>query len=293
MKAIQKLIQGQEWSQNTLWLPENFGNNVSFMSNYNINQVSQTLTNNTSSTNRVDGNRRSIATNMVNKVKNKRGCYIRKRSWTSTQVTSLIDDGYVWRKYGQKEITKAKHKRNYFRCTHKFDQGCQATKQVQQIDDEPPKYKITYNKHHTCKNYLSTPQIIFDSINLEDTSILISFKSNKLIDKEQVGSPFPSYTHEESNEALSSLGLRDNQLLLSEFRLPHNLTIMSDQPGASLMSTGLENEDVVSKGVYSPNFEMGYIHETIDYSENPFDLAHCELANFNWIIQDLARSQSI
>nr|GEZ84824.1 RNA-directed DNA polymerase, eukaryota, reverse transcriptase zinc-binding domain protein [Tanacetum cinerariifolium] len=28
---------------------------------------------------------------------------------------------------------------NYYRCTHKFDQGCRATKQVQKTEDEPPK----------------------------------------------------------------------------------------------------------------------------------------------------------
>lgn len=42
--------------------------------------------------------------------------------------------------------------RCYYRCTHKDDQGCQATKQVQQKDNEdPPKYVVTYNKQHTCK----------------------------------------------------------------------------------------------------------------------------------------------
>lgn len=40
--------------------------------------------------------------------------------------------------------------RSYFRCTHKFDQGCQASKQVQQVQDDPPLYRTTYNGQHTC-----------------------------------------------------------------------------------------------------------------------------------------------
>lgn len=63
----------------------------------------------------------------------------------------LIEDGYVWRKYGQKMTLHAKHFRNYYRCTHKNDQGCHAMKQVQRIQDNPPLYRTTYYGHHTCK----------------------------------------------------------------------------------------------------------------------------------------------
>ncbi|XBJ18710.1 hypothetical protein VPH35_009817 [Triticum aestivum] len=42
------------------------------------------------------------------------------------------EDGFIWRKYGQKEIHNNKHPRLYFRCTYKHDIGCPATRQVQQ-----------------------------------------------------------------------------------------------------------------------------------------------------------------
>ncbi|CAI9301659.1 unnamed protein product [Lactuca saligna] len=281
-KAIKELIQLPESSycveDQAL---EMFGNTLSFMSSYSVNKVSKIPINNIRSSNCLDDRKAIAKDKMVKTVKNSRGCYIRKRSWTSTKVTSLIDDGHVWRKYGQKEIINAKHKRNYYRCTHKFDQGCQATKQVQQTEHEPTKYKITYNRHHTCNNFLSTPQMIYDSINLEDTSILLSFESNGLVDKEQVGSHFPSYMHDKSKEALSFSELTDNQPLLFDFSLPSNL-IVSDHSAHSLMSTRLAHGDVISKEVYSPIFEMDQIFETIDYSENPFDLAHCELISLNY-----------
>ncbi|KZV30060.1 WRKY transcription factor [Dorcoceras hygrometricum] len=61
-------------------------------------------------------------------------CFFRKTSdMLIEETTSLVEDGHAWRKYGQKMVLNAKHPRNYYRCTHKFDQGCQATKQVERM----------------------------------------------------------------------------------------------------------------------------------------------------------------
>ncbi|XP_023542944.1 probable WRKY transcription factor 53 [Cucurbita pepo subsp. pepo] len=61
-----------------------------------------------------------------------------------------LDDGFSWRKYGQKGIFGAKHPRGYYRCTRRNLQGCVATKQVQRSDDDPTIFKITYRGNHTC-----------------------------------------------------------------------------------------------------------------------------------------------
>ncbi|CAN6444358.1 unnamed protein product [Victoria cruziana] len=68
----------------------------------------------------------------------------------------LLDDGYSWRKYGQKDILGAKHPRGYYRCTHKFSQGCEATKLVQRSDKDSSIFDITYRGKHTC-NLSSQP----------------------------------------------------------------------------------------------------------------------------------------
>jgi hypothetical protein len=60
------------------------------------------------------------------------------------------EDGFIWRKYGQKEILNSKHPRLYFRCTYKDDSGCPATRQVQLSEDDPSLFVITYFGHHTC-----------------------------------------------------------------------------------------------------------------------------------------------
>nr|AQU42896.1 WRKY1 [Anthurium andraeanum] len=60
------------------------------------------------------------------------------------------DDGFSWRKYGQKDILGAKYPRGYYRCTHRNAQGCQATKQVQRSDENPSVFDVTYRGNHTC-----------------------------------------------------------------------------------------------------------------------------------------------
>ncbi|XP_062191415.1 transcription factor WRKY19-like [Phragmites australis] len=61
------------------------------------------------------------------------------------------DDGYCWRKYGQKDILGAKHPRAYYRCTHRNSQNCPATKQVQRTDDDPTLFDVVYHGEHTCR----------------------------------------------------------------------------------------------------------------------------------------------
>ncbi|XP_019195131.1 PREDICTED: probable WRKY transcription factor 53 [Ipomoea nil] len=61
-----------------------------------------------------------------------------------------LDDGYSWRKYGQKDILGARYPRGYYRCTYRHAQGCLATKQVQRSDEDPTIFDITYRGRHTC-----------------------------------------------------------------------------------------------------------------------------------------------
>ncbi|GLT84736.1 hypothetical protein SLE2022_029520 [Rubroshorea leprosula] len=75
--------------------------------------------------------------------------YVKASTGTPQEVP--LDDGYCWRKYGQKDILGSKHPRGYYRCTHRHSQGCLATKQVQKSDDDPTIFEVTYRGRHTCK----------------------------------------------------------------------------------------------------------------------------------------------
>ncbi|KAK4268400.1 hypothetical protein QN277_025065 [Acacia crassicarpa] len=101
------------------------------------------------------------------------------QTWVEESKMSPKEDGHAWRKYGQKIILKAKHPRNYYRCTHKHDQGCGAIKQVQKIQDDPPLFRTTYFGHHTCTNPLN-PHIFLDSYDLinSTSAFILSFENN-------------------------------------------------------------------------------------------------------------------
>ncbi|XP_019186254.1 PREDICTED: probable WRKY transcription factor 70 [Ipomoea nil] len=118
--------------------------------------------------------------------KDGRGCYKRRKTCEILVKDSqtLVDDGHAWRKYGQKVILNTPFPRNYYRCTHKFDQKCQATKQVQRIRENPPLYRTTYNGNHTCLNFQKYPQIILDSTAPGDSSFLLCFGQNGQNNKE-------------------------------------------------------------------------------------------------------------
>ncbi|KAJ3676502.1 hypothetical protein LUZ60_003914 [Juncus effusus] len=69
------------------------------------------------------------------------------------------DDGYTWRKYGQKDILGCRFPRSYYRCTHKNYYGCEAKKQVQRLDEDPFTYEIVYCGQHSCLTN-TTPLLI-------------------------------------------------------------------------------------------------------------------------------------
>ncbi|MED6172683.1 hypothetical protein PIB30_052261 [Stylosanthes scabra] len=198
--------------------------------------------------------------------KERRGCYKRRRTSliVEKESTAPIDDGHQWRKYGQKVILNAKYPRNYYRCTHKFDQGCQATKQVQQVEDEAsPLYKTTYYGIHTCRNTLN-PQIILDDSNDDShsrSSIFLSFdnslptkqdspiflsSSPPLIKKEEeeiininnnnINNNVPSFS---SNDYMIS-----SELTFDNYSKHHHVHALS--------SSTLDSDDVISGGFYDP-----------------------------------------
>ncbi|XP_078180920.1 WRKY DNA-binding transcription factor 70-like isoform X1 [Carex rostrata] len=120
-------------------------------------------------------------------------------------IKQSIDDGFTWRKYGQKEIFSAKYPRSYFRCTHKYDEHCQATRQVQQSEQQPGKYEITYIGEHTCKQAKKHCQE-------QDQSYIINFKSNTNNQIKQFSSPPISslIKHEHEEEVMSNQTSSDN-----------------------------------------------------------------------------------
>lgn len=66
----------------------------------------------------------------------------------------MADDGYKWRKYGQKFIKNSPNPRSYYKCTNP---RCGAKKQVERSIDEPETLIITYEGLHLHFAYPSFP----------------------------------------------------------------------------------------------------------------------------------------
>ncbi|PWA52221.1 WRKY domain-containing protein [Artemisia annua] len=295
IKAIQELTEGQQLAnklREMLGQPEKvecdcksvdsiavqilgmFDNTLSILNSYSFNEYPDILTEatryNTSSLDYQKSQNCGENAKFVRSEKNKRGCYKRRgNSSTFMKITSsLIDDGYVWRKYGQKAILNAKNQRNYFRCTHKDEKGCRATKQVQKTNDEIPKYKTTYNGYHTCKKSHEVVYGISDSLDCSDNSLILDFKTNTLIEKKQVGSFFHS-SKQISKENFSSLGLSQEQCSSSDnYTASDPFTQLPDVP-LEPMSTISDYEDMIFSGVFSSSsgtqgYEIDNMFESYD-----------------------------
>ncbi|CAL0306886.1 unnamed protein product [Lupinus luteus] len=64
---------------------------------------------------------------------------------TQSDVDQL-DDGYRWRKYGQKAVKNSPYPRSYYRCT---TAGCSVKKRVERSSDDPSIVVTTYEGQHT------------------------------------------------------------------------------------------------------------------------------------------------
>lgn len=71
---------------------------------------------------------------------------------TRSQV-DILDDGYRWRKYGQKAVKNNKFPRSYYRCTY---QGCNVKKQVQRLSNDDGVVVTTYEGIHSHSTERST-----------------------------------------------------------------------------------------------------------------------------------------
>ncbi|XP_010262546.1 PREDICTED: probable WRKY transcription factor 49 [Nelumbo nucifera] len=72
-------------------------------------------------------------------------------------ANGLADDGYKWRKYGQKSIKNNPNPRSYYRCTNP---RCSAKKQVERSSEDPDTLVITYeglHLHFAYSHFLPTP----------------------------------------------------------------------------------------------------------------------------------------
>ncbi|WRX08062.1 WRKY domain - like 3 [Theobroma cacao] len=90
----------------------------------------------------------------------RKGSRIKKASrprfaFQTRSADDILDDGYRWRKYGQKAVKNSNYPRSYYRCTH---HTCNVKKQVQRLSKDTSIVVTTYEgiHNHPCEKLMET-----------------------------------------------------------------------------------------------------------------------------------------
>ncbi|XP_027352905.1 probable WRKY transcription factor 12 [Abrus precatorius] len=113
-----------------------------------------------------DGNNnawwRSVATEK-SKVKIRRKLREPRFCFQTRSDVDVLDDGYKWRKYGQKVVKNSLHPRSYYRCTHS---NCRVKKRVERLSEDCRMVITTYegrHNHSPCDDSNSSEHECFTS----------------------------------------------------------------------------------------------------------------------------------
>ncbi|PHT57667.1 putative WRKY transcription factor 56 [Capsicum baccatum] len=91
-----------------------------------------------------------------------KGRIIKKRKYVPPRIAfhtrsteDILDDGFKWRKYGQKAVKNSTHPRSYYRCTH---HTCNVKKQIQRHSKDTSIVVTTYEgiHNHPCEKLMET-----------------------------------------------------------------------------------------------------------------------------------------
>eukprot|EP01105_Mastigella_eilhardi_P008152 TRINITY_DN199_c0_g2_i1.p1 TRINITY_DN199_c0_g2~~TRINITY_DN199_c0_g2_i1.p1 ORF type:complete len:471 (+),score=122.52 TRINITY_DN199_c0_g2_i1:59-1414(+) len=99
-------------------------------------------------------------------------------------TTAAVDDGYSWRKYGQKYVNGNMYPRSYYRCTYK---NCSVKKQVERISDRMVSTYDGVHNHDPPENRKGYRKRTNDSTNKAG-----SLRKRRRLDLLPLSSPSPS-----------------------------------------------------------------------------------------------------
>ncbi|XP_008794985.2 probable WRKY transcription factor 13 [Phoenix dactylifera] len=103
------------------------------------------LKNNSCSSNKNNINNLSVGAIRMKKLKARKKVREPRFCFKTLSEVDVLDDGYKWRKYGQKIVKNTQHPRSYYRCT---ESNCQVKKRVERLAEDPRMVITTYEGRH-------------------------------------------------------------------------------------------------------------------------------------------------
>ncbi|KAK9743054.1 hypothetical protein RND81_03G213900 [Saponaria officinalis] len=94
-----------------------------------------------------------LSSSSNNNTRSKRSKIVPRFAFETRSSEDILDDGYRWRKYGQKSVKNSNYPRSYYRCTHLT---CNVKKQVQRLSKDASIVVTTYEgvHNHPCEQLM-------------------------------------------------------------------------------------------------------------------------------------------
>lgn len=184
------------------------------------------------------------------------------RACSSSSMEGPLDDGYSWRKYGQKDILGAKFPRGYYRCTYRHTHGCLATKQVQRSDDDNSIFDVTYRGGHTCNR---NPTPLPKEENLYQNQGPNPHQQQLFLE------------HLKTSLKVKTEGFNsDDQLIDSS--LPFSFP--STPPNGMKPQNNLFSSSSIPENQFMGNYSPTFVSTTTSVESNYFSLSPCDVNNY-------------
>ncbi|VFQ96060.1 unnamed protein product [Cuscuta campestris] len=113
---------------------------------------------------------------MMMKKKTRRKVREPRFSFKTMSDVDVLDDGYKWRKYGQKVVKNTHHPRSYYRCTQ---DNCRVKKRVERLVEDPRMVITTYEGRHAHSPsrdeclHLEPEEIQLNDIHIEENCVVL------------------------------------------------------------------------------------------------------------------------
>ncbi|KAE8699799.1 hypothetical protein F3Y22_tig00110570pilonHSYRG00228 [Hibiscus syriacus] len=197
------------------------------------------------------------------------------RVCSGKSLDNPLDDGYCWRKYGQKAILGSNFPRGYYRCTHRHSQGCLAIKQVQRSDNDPSNFEVKYKGRHTCNQASHSAATFVPVLPESKEKGNHSRKRPYQLEKkqEQVRHIFSSF---ESGLKVKTEDLDNREDIFPSFSFP----VESEQVKSCLFVEALMENDIM--GNLSPAFVSPATSDS-----NYFSVSSCHMGSFESDLTDI------
>ncbi|KAL5983462.1 hypothetical protein ACLOJK_017548 [Asimina triloba] len=150
---------------------------------------------------------------------------------TKSEVDHL-EDGYRWRKYGQKAVKNSPFPRSYYRCTTVM---CGVKKRVERSSDDPTVVVTTYEGKHTHPSPVVTRGNSAAVVSMTSGRLAAAAAASQAVqsDLQQQQQPHPNYIHSLPSSSLNFAStnpalLQDGQLSASAVSFLRDYGLLQD-----------------------------------------------------------------